>query len=100
MTIAPRAGEDPLSVPEGGLGTGKLIANPIPIADEMASAVYDRALQTALAEAEARCIRGRAVTPFLLDRMRAVTGGESVRVNVALLRHNAQVAGALAVAGA
>ena len=34
-----------------------------------------------------------------LDRMRAVTGGESVRANVALLRHNAGVAAALAVAG-
>ena len=82
-----------------GLGTGVLIANPIPAADEMASELYERALHTALSEAEARGIRGRAVTPFLLDRMRAVTGGESVRVNVALLRHNAQVAAALAVAG-
>ena len=82
-----------------GLGTGVLVANPIPIADEMASELYDRALHTALSEAETRRIRGRAVTPFLLDRMRAVTGGESVRANVALLRHNAQVAAALAVAG-
>ena len=82
-----------------GLGTGVLIANPIPIADEMASDLYDRALHAALTEAEARRIRGRAVTPFLLDRMHAMTGGESVRANVALLRHNAQVAAALAVAG-
>ena len=82
-----------------GLGTGVLIANPIPLADEMASELYDRALQAALSEAEARRIRGRGVTPFLLDRMRAVTGGESVRANVALLRHNAQVAAGLAVAG-
>jgi pseudouridine-5'-phosphate glycosidase len=82
-----------------GLGTGVLIANPIPIADEMPSELYERALHTALSEAGARRIRGRAVTPFLLDRMRAVTGGESVRANVALLRHNAQVAAALAVAG-
>ena len=82
-----------------GLGTGVLIANPIPFADEMASELYDRALQAALSEAAARRIRGRGVTPFLLDRMRAVTGGESVRANVALLRHNAQVAAGLAVAG-
>ena len=82
-----------------GLGTGVLIANPIPAADERASELYERALHPALSEAEARGIRGRAVTPFLLDRMRAVTGGESVRVNVALLRYNAQVAAALAVAG-
>ncbi len=82
-----------------GLGTGVLIANPIPLADEMASELYNRALQAALSEAAARRIRGRGVTPFLLDRMRAVTGGESVRANVALLRHNAQVAAGLAVAG-
>jgi pseudouridine-5'-phosphate glycosidase len=82
-----------------GLGTGVLIANPIPIADEMASDLYDRALQTALSEAETHRVRGRAVTPFLLDRMHAVTGGDSVRANVALLRHNAQVAAGVAVAG-
>jgi pseudouridine-5'-phosphate glycosidase len=82
-----------------GLGTGVLIVNPIPHAVEMASELYNRALNTALSEAEAQGIRGRAVTPFLLDRMRAVTGGESVRANVALLRHNAHVAAALAVAG-
>ncbi len=82
-----------------GLGMGVLIANPIPIADEMPSELYDRALQTALSEVATQGIRGRAVTPFLLERMRSVTGGESVRVNVALLRHNAKVAAALAVAG-
>jgi pseudouridine-5'-phosphate glycosidase len=81
-----------------GVGTGVLVANPIPIADEMDAELYERALSTALSEAAARGIRGRAVTPFLLERMRSVTGGESVRVNVALLRHNAQVAAALAVA--
>lgn len=82
-----------------GLGTGVLIANPIPAADEMASQLYDRALQTALSEAETSRIRGRAVTPFLLDRMHGVTGGDSVRANVALLRHNALVAAAVAAAG-
>jgi len=51
-----------------------------------------------LSEAETQRIRGRAVTPFLLERMHAVTAGESVRANVALLRHNAHVAAALAVA--
>jgi pseudouridine-5'-phosphate glycosidase len=82
-----------------GLGTGVLIANPIPIGDEMPSELYERALHAALWEAQTLQIRGRAVTPFLLDRMRAVTGGDSVRANVALLRHNAQLAAAIAVAG-
>ena len=82
-----------------GFGTGVLVANPIPIADEMPSELYDRALQGALSEAETRGLRGRAVTPYLLDRIHALTGGDSVRANVALLRHNAHVAAALAVAG-
>lgn len=82
-----------------GLGTGVLIANPIPMGDEMPSELYERALNAALWEAQTHQIRGRAVTPFLLDRMRAVTGGYSVRANVALLRHNAHVAAAIAVAG-
>lgn len=81
-----------------GLGTGALIANPIPMAHEMAAELYDRALHTALSEAAAQRIRGRAVTPFLLERMRAITGEDSVRANVALLCHNAQVAAALAAA--
>jgi pseudouridine-5'-phosphate glycosidase len=82
-----------------GLNTGVLVANPIPVADEMAPDLYDRAIRTALSDAERHGIRGRAVTPFLLDRMHAVTGGESVRANLALLRNNARVAAALAVAG-
>jgi pseudouridine-5'-phosphate glycosidase len=82
-----------------GFGTGVLVANPIPIADEMPSELYDRALQGALSEADTRGLRGRAVTPYLLDRIHALTGGDSVRANVALLRHNAHVAAAIAVAG-
>jgi pseudouridylate synthase len=79
-----------------GMGTGVLIANPIPAADEMPRELYERALGEALAAAAAAHVRGRAVTPFLLDAMRAITGGESVRVNLALLRNNARVAAQLA----
>ena len=82
-----------------GFGTGVVIANPIPSTDEMPAELYDRALHTALLEAETQRIRGRALTPFLLDRMDQVTSGDSVRANVALLSQNARVAAALAVAG-
>jgi pseudouridine-5'-phosphate glycosidase len=81
-----------------GMGTGVLVANPIPEADEMPLPLYERALGEALAAAAAEGVRGRAVTPFLLARMNAITGGESVRANLALLRNNARVAAALAVA--
>jgi pseudouridine-5'-phosphate glycosidase len=80
------------------VGTGVLVANPIPVADEMSAELYDRAIHTALSDADAAGIRGRALTPFLLDRVRVLTGGESVRANLALLRHNAEVAAALALA--
>lgn len=81
-----------------GLPTGVVVANPVPAAAEMPADVYESALAGALAAADAAGIRGRAVTPFLLDRMRTLTGGASVAVNRALLAHNAAVAGALAAA--
>jgi pseudouridine-5'-phosphate glycosidase len=81
-----------------GLGTGVLVANPIPEADEMSASVYARALGEALAAVSREGVRGRAVTPFLLERMRVLTGGESVRANLALLRNNARVAARLAAA--
>ena len=82
-----------------GVDTGVLIANPIPVPDEMPSDLYDRAIHTALSDADASSIRGRELTPFLLDRVRVLTGGASVQANLALLRHNAEVAAALALAG-
>jgi pseudouridine-5'-phosphate glycosidase len=79
-----------------GLGTGVLVANPIPRPAEMPRDLYDQALQAALADMKAEGVRGRAVTPFLLDRLRVFTSGESVRTNLALLLHNARVAAQLA----
>jgi pseudouridine-5'-phosphate glycosidase len=81
-----------------GLGTGVLIANPIPASDELPAETYERALETALSDAERQEVRGRSVTPFLLERLRAVSEGESVRANLALLRNNARVAAQLAKA--
>jgi pseudouridine-5'-phosphate glycosidase len=79
-----------------GLRTGVLIANPIPAADELPAETYERALATALSEAESQGVRGRSVTPFLLERLRALSEGESVRANLALLTNNARVAARLA----
>ena len=79
-----------------GLGTGVIVANPIPGSAEMPRDLYDQALQAALADMKAEGVRGRAVTPFLLDRLRVLTSGESVRTNLALLLHNARVAAQLA----
>jgi pseudouridine-5'-phosphate glycosidase len=79
-----------------GLGTGVLIANPIPASDELPTETYERALETALSDAERQDVRGRSVTPFLLERLRVLSEGESVRANLALLTNNARVAAQLA----
>jgi pseudouridylate synthase len=77
-------------------GAGIVVANPVPAADEMPQDLYDAALAGALADAAEAGVRGRAVTPFLLDRLRERTGARSIAKNVALLRSNARLAGALA----
>jgi pseudouridine-5'-phosphate glycosidase len=79
-----------------GLGTGVLIANPIPVADELPAETYDRALETALSDAQRQELRGRGVTPFVLERLRTLSEGKSVRANLALLTNNARVAAQLA----
>lgn len=79
-----------------GFPSGLVIANPVPEADALAKELHDSALGTALVEAIE--VSGRDVTPYLLDRMRALTGGASVKTNEALLLNNARVAADLAVA--
>jgi pseudouridine-5'-phosphate glycosidase len=81
-----------------GLGTGVVVANPIAPEFEMPADVYEAALSQVLQEPQRRGLRGRDVTPFLLERLRELTEGQSVLVNKALLLGNARVAGALAVA--
>lgn len=81
-----------------GAGTGVVVANPIPQADELPAGVYDTALEAALRECREEGRRGRDVTPWLLERLRERTGGATVTANRALLRNNARVAGELAVA--
>ena len=79
-----------------GLGTGVLVANPVPERDELPREVYEGALAQALADAGREGVRGRAVTPFLLERLRVLTGDRSVATNRALLLDNARVAAQLA----
>ena len=56
----------------------------------------ESAIQSALDQAKADDIRGQEVTPFLLARVSELTGGASVKVNLALLRNNARLAAAIA----
>ena len=83
-----------------GFHTGTLIATPVPVEHELPAEVAEKAIAQALQEAEARGVRGKEVTPFLLARVSELTHEESRTANVALLQNNArvaaQIAGALA----
>jgi len=81
-----------------GTGTGVVVANPVPEADELDEKAYDRAMARALARVEKQGIRGRGVTPAILEAIQEATGGKATTSNVALLEHNATVAAGLAVA--
>ncbi len=83
-----------------GLTAGFVVGNPIPAEHELPRDVVERAIGTALADAQARGITGKAITPFLLERVNALTGGESLDSNVALVRNNARLAARIAVAHA
>jgi pseudouridine-5'-phosphate glycosidase len=80
------------------LGGGLVIANPIPAEHALPRDVVDRAIDRALAEAQAQGIAGKAVTPFLLARVNALTGGDSLAGNIALVLDNARLAASVAVA--
>jgi len=81
-----------------GLGGGLVIANPIPAEHEIPAAAIAGHIETALAEAAAEGIAGKAVTPFLLARLEQLSGGASLDANVALVLNNARLAAAIAVA--
>ncbi|HLK75429.1 MAG TPA: pseudouridine-5'-phosphate glycosidase [Streptosporangiaceae bacterium] len=77
-----------------------LVANPLPVALQLDPGVLDDALGEALALAAEQGIRGKAVSPFLLDRIQQVTGGVSVDVNLNIARGNIELAGQIATAWA
>jgi pseudouridine-5'-phosphate glycosidase len=81
-----------------GMGGGVLIANPVPERDALDAGEIEAAIEAALAEAQSQGIRGKDVTPFLLEHVRRITQGRSLAANVALLRHNAAVAAQIAAA--
>lgn len=81
-----------------GLPGGQLITNPIPAPDEIPRSEILPFIETALSEAADKGIAAKAVTPFLLDRIFELTAGRSLIANIALVRNNARLAAAIAVA--
>jgi pseudouridylate synthase len=77
-----------------------LIANPLPPDKQLDPALHDRVLADALAAAREAGVRGKEVTPFLLDYVQQATGGTSVDVNLDVARGNIALAGQIATAWA
>lgn len=83
------------SLPDAG---AVLVANPPPAESALAPEVVERAIAEALKEAEQAGMRGQNLTPFLLERVNALTSGASLEANLALLKNNAQLAAQIALA--
>ncbi|WP_157015274.1 pseudouridine-5'-phosphate glycosidase [Mesorhizobium xinjiangense] len=81
---------------ELGISGGMLVANPVPAADEIAQDEMAVHIAAAQADAERQGISGKAVTPFLLSRILELTGGASLKTNIALVENNARLAARIA----
>jgi pseudouridine-5'-phosphate glycosidase len=77
---------------------GILVANPLPEAEQLDPAVHDRLLAEALEAAETAAVRGKDVTPFLLDYIHEHTGRRSVDVNLEIVRRNCALGAEIACA--
>jgi pseudouridylate synthase len=80
------------------LAGGISVANPIPIEHEIPAATIERAIETALQEMTARGIAGKEATPFMLAKVNEITGGDSLKANIALIENNARLAAEIAAA--
>lgn len=81
-----------------GLRGGMLVTNPIPEPYSMDPDVINRAIDEAVAEARAKGIHGKATTPFLLAKIKDLTGGDSLDANIQLVLNNARLAAKTAAA--
>jgi pseudouridine-5'-phosphate glycosidase len=81
-----------------GLPGGQLIANPIPLSAEIPAQELAPVIARAQADASAHGISGKAVTPYLLQRIFELTEGRSLEANIALVRNNAKLAAQIAAA--
>ncbi|AXT86622.1 pseudouridine-5-phosphate glycosidase [Aeromicrobium sp. A1-2] len=74
-----------------------LVANPLPVEEQLDPAVHDRALADALRMADEQGLSGKEVTPFLLLTIVGLTGGKSLAVNLKIAENNIRVAGRIAL---
>lgn len=81
---------------ELGLRGGVIVANPVPTRFAMARESVDRAIAAALSDMESDDIKGKDATPYLLQRVAELTGGESLESNIELVLNNAALAARIA----
>ncbi|MEX0278801.1 MAG: pseudouridine-5'-phosphate glycosidase [Ruegeria sp.] len=81
-----------------GLPGGQLIANPIPAEDQIPAEELAPIIAAAQSDADTHRISGKGVTPYLLQRIYEQTEGRSLTANIALVRNNARLAAAIAIA--
>lgn len=81
---------------ENKLNGGVVIANPIPEDFEPSFSEINKATEQALKELSEQNIRGKEISPFLLKRIKELTGGESLKANIQLVLNNAKLAAAVA----
>ena len=81
---------------EMGLAGGMLVTNPIPEEYSMDPDVINRAIDEAVEEAKAQGIHGKQTTPFLLAKIKDITGGDSLASNIRLVYNNAELAAKIA----
>jgi pseudouridine-5'-phosphate glycosidase len=80
-----------------GGAAGAVLAQPVPVADELDAGLHDRLLAEGLAMLAERGVTGKDVTPALLEHFHAGSGGASLRTNLALVHANAELAAQVAV---
>lgn len=83
---------------ELGLEGATLLTVPVPLEAELPASQLEEILAESLSEAAERAITGRELTPYLLSRMAAISGGATLRANIALLENNARVAAEVSIA--
>ena len=79
-----------------GIDGGLVVANPIPVEDEIPAAEIGGIIEQALADMDALGIHGKDATPYLLGRIVEITSGASLTANIALVRNNARLGAAIA----
>ena len=79
-----------------GLTSAVLVVVPVPVEMELSKELIDDVVEQANQEIAQEGMRGQEVTPYLLERVRQLTGGDSLRANLGLLLNNARVAGEIA----